>query len=598
MKQFFTFLILLTFTLAHSQTLSPKQDYFVQFNGSQLSKKVSIAEVLNHSVLKKYKDGKMNLDINQYADLIKLDQKITVHGNYSDSIPYYQVTIPIKDKNAIKNFLIQKNKENDSLGKPLIEDFGQYSVYNSPDKKTTVAWNDSYLVFFGLTKKHEYKDYSYPEVEVDSAATAVTGDASEVSEVVVETNEVPVVDTAYVDYSDNYYANFQKEQIAFDSIQAISQNRFVKLLFENGFTVPASEKVHQNADISCWVDYGTAISSFNTAYAALARFTTYNKFLPGQNNLGNFVKGINVDFYFDNDNARVEEIVEYSKPMADIVGKISNRKVNKNIFNYFPAKKPLGYMTYHFNTKEILNSFPAFSTEIFSNPYILKEDISVATDLISTIIDEEATATLFDGDISVFLYDVVEREVTSKTFEYDENYESKEVVKTIKKAIPQFSVIFTSTHPTFADKLIQLGVRKKGLVQKGNYYEIKGTQEYGNLFIFKDKDVVVVGNNIDAIFPKDNSFSKEVKKELKQHYISAKVSLDKLVTAYSNTGEAKESEIKSFNRLTQQFTDVTLYSAKKLTDNKLKFELKLNSSKGDKNIILQTLDLVDELSTK
>jgi hypothetical protein len=284
--------------------------------------------------------------------------------------------------------------------------------------------------------------------------------------------------------------------------------------------------------------------------------------------------------------------------MADIVGKISNRKVNKNIFNYFPAQKPLGYMTYHFNTKEILNSFPAFSTEIFSNPYILKEDISVATDLISTIIDEEATATLFDGDISVFLYDVAEREVTSKTFEYDENYESKEVVKTIKKAIPQFSVIFTSTHPTFADKLIQLGVRKNGLVQKGNYYEIKGTQEYGNLFIFKDKDVVVVGNNIDAIFPKDNSFSKEVKKELKQHYISAKVSLDKLVTAYSNTGEAKESEIKSFNRLAQQFTDVTLYSAKKLTDNKLKFELKLNSSKGDKNIILQTLDLVDELSTK
>ncbi|HEX8017172.1 MAG TPA: hypothetical protein VF465_18205 [Flavobacterium sp.] len=597
MKQFFTFLILLAFTLAQSQTLSPKQDYFVQFNGSQLSKKVSIAEVLNHSILKKYKDGKMNLDINQYADLIKLDQRITVHGNYSDSIPYYQVTIPIKDRNAIKNFLIQKNKENDSLGKPLIEDFGQYSVYNSPDKKTTVAWNDSYLVFFGLTKKHEYKDYSYPEVEVDSAATAVAGDPSEVSEVVVETNEVPVVDTAYVDYSDNYYANFQKEQIAFDSIQAISQNRFVKLLFENGFRVPTSEKVHENADISCWVDYGTAMSSFNTAYAALARFTTYNKFFPSQN-LGNFVKGINVDFYFDNDNARVEEIVEYSKPMADIVGKISNRKVNKNIFNYFPAQKPLGYMTYHFNTKEILNSFPAFSTEIFTNPYILKEDISVATDLISTIIDEEATATLFDGDISVFLYDVAEREVTSKTFEYDENYESKEVVKTIKKAIPQFSVIFTSTHPTFADKLIQLGVRKNGLVQKGNYYEIKGTQEYGNLFIFKDKDVVVIGNNIDAIFPKDNSFSKEVKKELKQHYISAKVSLDKLVTAYSNTGEAKESEIKSFNRLTQQFTDVTLYSAKKLTDNKLKFELKLNSSKGDKNIILQTLDLVDELSTK
>ncbi|MEL1255569.1 hypothetical protein AAEO57_17390 [Flavobacterium sp. DGU38] len=591
MKQIFTFLILLTFGLTYSQLLPKKQDYFVQFNGGQLSKKVSVAEVLNHSLLKNAKD-KMKLDVNQYADLIKLDQKITVHGNYSDSIPYYQITIPIKSRTDIKNFLIQKDNESNSAEKPLIEDFGQYSVYNSADKKTTVAWNDSHLVIFGLTKKYEYNEYSDAMLTVDTLAAVSTSD------VIVDTVEEPVVDTAYADYSDNYYANFQKEQTAFDSIQAISQNRFIKLLFENGFTVPTSDKVHENADISSWVDYGTAMSSFNSAYMALAKFTTYNKFLPSQKNLGNFVKGVNVDFYFDNDNARIEEIVEYSKPIADLVGKISNRKVNKNIFNYFPAQKPLGYLTYHFNTKEMLNSFPTLSAEIFNNPYILKEDIGVFTDFISTIIDEEATATLFDGDLSMFLYDVAEKEVTTKTFEYDENYEQKEVEKKVKKLIPLFSVIFTSTHPTFVDKMIQLGVRKNGLIPKGNYYEIKGTQEYGGLFIFKDKDVVIIGNSIDHIFPKENSFSKEVKKELKQNYISAKVSLDKLVTAYSNSGEAKESEIKSLNRMTQQFNDVTLYSAKKLIDNKLKFELKLNSNKTDKNIILQTLDLVDELSTK
>ncbi|PXY44395.1 hypothetical protein [Flavobacterium hydrophilum] len=589
MKQFFTLFILFTFGFSYSQTLSKKQDYFVQFNGSQLSKKVSVAEVLNHSLLK---NGKMKLNVNQYADLIKLDQKITVHGNYSDSIPYYQVTIPIKSRKDIKNFLAQKDKESDSIAKPLIEDFGQYSVYNSGDKKTTMAWNDSHLVIFGLTKRYSYNDYAVTTA-VDSVAVALDSTA-----VVVEAPYEPAVDTAYADYSDNYYAKYQKEQTAFDSIQAISQNRFLKLLFENGFTVPTSDKVHENADISCWVDYAAALNGFNSAYMALAQFTTYNKFFPNQKNWGNFVKGINVDFYFDNDNARVEEIVEYSKPIADLVGKISNRKVNKNIFNYFPAQKPLGYLTYHFNTKEILNSFPTLSAEIFSNPYILKEDIGVATDLISTLIDEDATATLFDGDLSVFLYDVTEKEVTTKTFEYDENYEYKEVMKTKKKSIPLFSVIFTSTHPTFGDKLIQLGVRKNGLVQKGNYYEIKGTQEYGNLFIFKDKDVVIIGNSIDHIFPKENSFSKEVKKELKQNYISAKVSMDKLVTAYSNSGEAKPSDIKSLNRLAQQFTDVTLYSGKKLVDNKLKFELKLNSSKGDKNIILQTLDMIEELSTK
>lgn len=159
MKQIFTFFILFTFSLAYNQVLSKKQDYFVQFNGSQLSKKVSVAEVLNHSVLKNYKDGKAYLDINEYANLLKLDQKVTLHGNYSDSIPYYQITIPIKSRNDLKAFLLKKNKENDSHAKATFEDFAQYSLYNSGDKKTTMGWNDNYLVIFGLTKKYSYNDY-------------------------------------------------------------------------------------------------------------------------------------------------------------------------------------------------------------------------------------------------------------------------------------------------------------------------------------------------------------------------------------------------------------------------------------------------------
>jgi hypothetical protein len=328
---------------------------------------------------------------------------------------------------------------------------------------------------------------------------------------------------------------------------------------------------------------------------ALTQLFSYDKLFPAQKKMTEFVKGINLDFYFDNDNARVEETIEYSKPIADIVSLINTRKINKNIFNYFPSEKPLGYMTYHINSKEMLKHFPTMVNEIFSTTILFKEDISIATDLISTIVDEEATATLFDGDLSLFLYDVKENEVTLKTFEYDENYEQKEVEKTIKKSVPIFSMIFTSTHPNFADKLIQLGVRKKVLVQKGNYYEIIGTEEYGNLFIFKDKDVVVLGNSIDYLFPKNDSFSKEIKKDLKKNYFSAKVDIAKMVIAYNKSGEAKTSEIRTLNRLSEQFSDITMYSAKKLIDNKLKLEMKLNSSKPDKNIILQTLDLVQEL---
>ncbi|MEO7977008.1 hypothetical protein [Flavobacterium sp.] len=598
MKHFFTFLILLTCSLAYNQTLSNQYDYFVQYNGSQLSKKINFADVLNHAVLKKYKE---NMDVQEFANLFKLDQKVSVHGNFSDSIPYYQVTIPIKSKEDVKAFLVKmNNRKNDSVKKFTIEDFGSFSLFNSGDKKMTAGWNDSYLVIFGLTKSFNYA----PVMAQDT--TAMAGDPESISmDATVEaaneektdetydlTIEEPVVDTTY---TDTYDANYDYERATFDSIQNIQQNKFIKMLFENGFTAPSSGKINNTADVSSWINYGSAMSSFNTAYMALTQLMSYDKFFPAQKKMAEFVKGINLDFFFDNDNARVEETIEYSKPIADIVSLINTRKINKNIFNYFPAEKPLGYMTYHINTKEMLKHFPTLMNEIFSTTVLFKEDVSIATDLIATIIDEEATATLFDGDLSLFLYDVKDNEVTLKTFEYDENYEQKEVEKTVKKSIPVFSMIFTSTHPNFADKLIQLGVRKKVLVQKGNYYEIIGTQKYGNVFILKDKDVVVIGNSIDYLFPKNDSFSKEIKKELKKNYFAAKVNIAKTVSAYSKSDEAKTSEIKTLNRLSEQFSDITLYSAKKLIDNKLKFEIQLNSSKPDRNIILQTLDLVQEL---
>lgn len=487
----------------------------------------------------------------------------------------------------------------DSASGPTIEDFELFSVFNSGDKKMTDAWNDSYLVILGLTRSYATNDYK-AVAEQDTTATVEGYDEKSMETTVESADETAtdaVIEEQAVDtvYTDNYYANYEKERLAFDSIQNVQQNKFIKLLFENGFTVPSSDKINNNADISSWVNYGSVMSGINSTYMALMRFTTYDKFLPTQKKIGEFVKGINLDFYFDNDNARVEEIIEYSKPVADIVSSINTRKINKNIFNYFPAQKPLGYMTYHINTKEMLKHFPTLMNEVFSSTVLFKEDISMATDFLSTIVDEEATATLFDGDLSLFLYDVKENEVTMKTFEYDENYEQKEVEKTVKKSTPIFSMIFTSTHPNFADKLIQLGVRKKVLVQKGNYFEIIGTQEYGNVFVFKDKNVVVIGNSIEHIFSNDNSFSKEIKKDLKNNYFSAKLNIDKMVTAYDKSGDAKESEIKTLNRLSEQFSDITMYSAKKLIDNKLKFEIQLNSSKLNKNIILQTLDLVEEL---
>ncbi|MCV9930397.1 hypothetical protein OIU83_22245 [Flavobacterium sp. LS1R49] len=588
MKQFFTYLILLATLLANGQTNIKPYDYIVQFNGDQLSKKVNIMDVLNHPLIRKYKEDQPDFNINQYATLFKLDQKISVHGNFTDSIPYYQVTIPVKNRNDITQFMqkLHAKKDTDSLPTATIENFPLYSLLTAADKRSSMAWNDNYLVIVGFTKKYSSNLYT-PQEEISVGETPVDVTTPYGSEKTIDTTTIA---------TDNYYTEYEHGRTTFDSLQTIQRNEFIKSLFEKGFTAPSSEKINTAADISSWINYNSAMSSFYDTYSSLSQFTIYNKFLPTQKNLGNFIKGINLDFYFDNGNARVEEVIEYSKPIADIIGKITNRKINKNIFNYFPDKKPLGYMTYHLNTKEALKNIPSLTAEILNNSALIKDDITIITDLISTLVDEDATATLFDGDLSLFLNNITKREITTKSFEYDENYEQIEVEKKEKKSIPLFSMVFTSTHPTFGDKLIQLGIRKKMLVQKGNYYEITGTKgEYGDLFIIKDNDVVVIANSHDYFNSNNGSFIKEVKKELKQNYFLAKLNIPEISNAYSHTTVTKTADIKKIDQFATQFSDVTLQSSKKLIDNKLTFELKLNSLKSNKNIILQTLDFIEEL---
>lgn len=622
MKQFYTLFLVFAMHFSFGQINPEKYDYFIQFNGNQLSKKVSIDAILNHPIITKYTSKKPDFDFRKYTSIIQMDQKITIHGNFLDSIPYYQITIPIKSREAVKQYLIEKFNADQNAGsgeKGTIQDFGKYSVFTPKEVKKSLVWDDKYLVIFELTKRlpAKFNDITSPLIITDSIASTEVYDVgvpAEYIEPAADTIKPSVLfdapmaveappinhDPAAEDYSynDNPYAEYTAQEADFDKKQSEKQSQIIKSLFENGFTPPVSTKVTPSADISSWLNYSSVISTLNSSYSLMSLIAGYNKFMPLDKNFAESLKGINLDFYFDNDNARIEEIIEYSGKVAEVVSKISNRKPNKNIFNYFPSQKPLGYMSYHINTKAALENFPSLMSDLFQSPKLLKEDITVITDLISTIVDEEATAKLFDGDLSFFLHDVKEVEVTAKKYGYDENYEEKITEEKVKKTIPLFSVIFTSTHPTFGDKLLQLGVRKKVLVQKGNDYVITDVKEYGDIFIRKDKDVVIIGNTLNYFNTGSGSFVKEAKQDLSKNYMFGKMNIAQSINAFGNAGKAKPEELNKILKVSEQFTDIVFDSPKKITNNKLKFELRLNASKSDKNIILQTLDLAQELTEK
>ena len=195
----------------------------------------------------------------------------------------------------------------------------------------------------------------------------------------------------------------------------------------------------------------------------------------------------------------------------------------------------------------------------------------------------------------MFLHSIEKYEYTYTGVSYDEDYNQVEEEKTMTKTRPIFTMIMTSTHATMVDKLLNLGIRKNVLVKENNYYVMKENNEVGKLFMFKDKDVFVVTNGLKYLNNGSKSaFSNQVKKELGKNYLYGNFDMNRFIkTLLMNEDFGKETE--KLLKISNQFKNIAFKSSNKLDGNKMKVEMEMNSNFSDKNIILQTLDLIDYL---
>ena len=632
MRTYFYLLFALP-VLLFSQNNSEEHDYFIQFNTLQFAKKVNIDELFNHKAFKSFNRENSDFKLNDFISYINQSKPVVIHGNFTDSIAYYQMTFPLKDAKGLTNFIQNKvDKINTNTTDSIVDAIkihSKYSVYSPKNNDYTLAWNNNNFIVYGLVENnYAQPKYAYDySAEVDSAAVAydeeyyeeeyedVPIEVIEVEEVGVEEVEDIVLPPAPVqmpleavtdenweddeetDYDDDLYynkwlADRENEVIQERREKQVKQEEQVALLFDNDFVFPSSDKINTKADISSWVDYQSVYGKMNSFYYLFRTFT------PNQNTASykNVVKGMNVDFYFENDKARMEQTVEYSESLAKVMGKIIDRKPNKNSYNYFPKETPLAYMSYHSSTEQILKSYPEITEQILANLPFDQQDTEIITDLVSTIVDEEATATLFDGDFSMFLHSMEPYEYTYTGISYDEDYNQVKEEKTMTKTRPIFTMIMTSTHPTMGDKLLNLGVRKNVLVKEGNHYVVKEFTEVGKLALLKDGDVFVITNGLNYLNNGSKSdFSKQVKKELSKNYLYGNFEMQRFMKSMlmsENFGKDTEKMLKVSN----QFKNIEFKSSNKIKGNKMKVEMEMNSNFSDKNIILQTLDLVDYLN--
>lgn len=632
MKKIFYFLFLFP-VLAFSQEKQEKYDYFVQFNTPQFAKKVNIDSLFNHKVFKSVNQADSDFKLNDFISFIDKTKPVTIHGNFTDSIAYYQMTFPLKDSKGWNTFIQNKvNKSNstatDSI-QEVIKTHSKYAIYSPKKEDYSMAWNESNFIIYEIIETRNnfaYTDFSDETVVVDTAVVVdeeyyddepievvevveevptkvivdkkiKAGERAPIEElvdkridVIAEENDIEEEDYFEDEEYKKWLASFE-EDLAQERIQKHEkQEEQIALLFENGFVSPTSSKINTNADITCWMDYEAVYGRMSSIYYLLG--SVPNRAI---NNSKNSIKGMNMDFYFENNKARMEQKVEYSESLANVMQKVVARKPNKNIYNYFPKQEPLAYFSYHSSTEEVLKNYPGIMEQLLGNMSIDKQDTEILTDLISTIVDEEATATLFDGDISMFLHAMETYESTFMSRTYDEDYEEVEEEKTITKTRPIFTMIMTSTHPTMGDKLLNLGVRKNLLQKVDGYYLVNQSEDLGDFVIIKKGDVMVFTNGLNYLNDGSKSdFTKKVKKDLSKNYFYGNIEIQRFFKAYVLNLDLGSDTAKMI-RLGNQFKNMEFKASNKINNGIMNLEMEMNSNFSNENIVLQTLDLIDFL---
>lgn len=222
----------------------------------------------------------------------------------------------------------------------------------------------------------------------------------------------------------------------------------------------------KDAVMTLWLrNYGSLMNSIVSSFQReLGEIADY----MSMNNIGD-AYGINEivgNLYFDKDAARLELDMYVNDTMKESFKKMYGKKMDKNMVRAFNHNDVLGFVSLSIDTEAMLVEYPHLMTSMYGSVLPkFKEEISVVADLISLVMDEKAIGELLTGDALFVVNDFSEKEVEYTTYEYDDDYNRKEVTKKKNELVPDASLLIGSKRKDLMNKFFKLA-KKHNLIKE------------------------------------------------------------------------------------------------------------------------------------
>ncbi|HCY45147.1 MAG TPA: hypothetical protein DHU89_00590 [Flavobacteriales bacterium] len=309
----------------------------------------------------------------------------------------------------------------------------------------------------------------------------------------------------------SYYEQLEiEETVQIDEITNYSKNYALELLANNFSTATSldSKMVDPKADFSLVINGSSSLFKYMmNSTPGTYKSSTVKQLEAMMDDMYADFKWMSLNGFYDKDELRVESNAKLGGDMSEWCAEMMNAEVNPEMLKYIPYNDQIAFVSGAYDTKSILNGYYGYLKKMVKSlpseeGIDVGEVSSIIIDFVDLFLDENAISQLIKGDFYAGITDINTYDVEYTTYEYDEEWNYKEITGIKQEVLPDFLIMFSSEDEKNINNFFRLAeISSNGEFKKeNNYYklaagkespiDIYAMQKEGIVFIFSSQVVL------------------------------------------------------------------------------------------------------------
>lgn len=287
----------------------------------------------------------------------------------------------------------------------------------------------------------------------------------------------------------------QEDQRIKDSVLVVWTTGYSHQLLADGLPrstptkTPYAQALDSDAIISVWVPDVNAVYGF--VWPEIFSRMSRGGFM--------YTGAMQLNAYAEKD-LRITATMDIADSWLQPIERMYDRKINRKFFRYINSNEMIGMYGFATNTQAIVEELPAMlshSYKALAGPY--EEELGLAAEMVSLLLDEEAVGRALRGDGLFVLNGLEERDVPFTHYDWDEDYNIIEVDSVKTELVPDFLLMLSSDDRALYDRFTAYGVTKGYLTDHGRFVEVRNDEIPFGIYLAHHRGILFVSSSLAKV---------------------------------------------------------------------------------------------------